>query len=80
MSSILKSHTDLFTQKILKMIKELSVTEYCNKFEIARHSVHRRIKKFELLNEPINNIVNVKKIGPKIVVLHVDTKIKFKKR
>lgn len=62
------------------MIKEISVTDYCEKFKIARHSVHRRIKKFELLNEPINNIVDVKKIGPKIIVLYIDSKIKFKKK
>lgn len=64
------------------MIKEFSVTDYCKKYKINRHSVHRRIKKMESSVIPIkvNNITGVKRLGPKIIVLEVDTKIKFKKK
>ncbi|MCZ2085345.1 MAG: hypothetical protein LC112_13845 [Flavobacteriales bacterium] len=62
------------------MSKEFSVTEYCNKYEIARHAVHRRIKKFEESKEPVNNIIDVKRLGPKIIVLTIDTKVKFNKK
>ena len=64
------------------MIKELSVTEYCKKYKISRHAVHRRIKKIEESDEKIsvNNITEVKRLGPKIIVLVIDSSIKFKKR
>lgn len=59
---------------------EMSVSEYCDTFEISRHAVHRRIKKFESVNRPINNITSVRRIGPKIIVIHVDHSIKFEKQ
>lgn len=62
------------------MGKEFSVTEYCNKYKITRHAVHRRIKKFEKFKEPVNNIIDVKRLGPKIIVLIISTKVKFTKR
>jgi predicted DNA-binding protein YlxM (UPF0122 family) len=60
------------------MTKDLSVTEYCITYNIARNAVHRRIKKFEDKKEAVNNIVDVKRIGPKIIILTVDTRIEFK--
>lgn len=60
------------------MTKDLSVTEYCIAYNIARNAVHRRIKKFEDKKETVNNIVDVKRIGPKIIILTVDTRIEFK--
>lgn len=61
-------------------MKEISVSEYCKKFNIVRHAVHRRIRKFELTNEPVNNIIGVRRIGPKIIVLTINPRIKFKIR
>ena len=64
------------------MIKKLSVTEYCNKYKISRHAVHRRIKKFEALKEKtaVNNITDVERVGAKSIVLHVNTSVRFKKK
>lgn len=59
---------------------ELSVSEYCSMFNITRHAVHRRIKKFESVNRPVNNITGVSRIGPKIIVIYIDTSIKFEKQ
>ena len=59
---------------------EMSVTEYSTKYKINRHSVHRRIKKFEDSNTPVNNITGVKRIGLKIIIIEVDTSIKFIKK
>lgn len=59
---------------------ELSVTQYCKKHKIARHSVHRRIKKYKKTKESVNNIIGVSRVGTKIIVLTVDTSIRFKKK
>lgn len=62
------------------MVKQFSVTEYKEKFDISRHAVHRRIEKIDKEKKPFNNIIAVKRLGPKIIILDVDTSIKFKKK
>ena len=62
------------------MIKEMSVSDYCKKYKINRHSVHRRIQKHESSKVRVNNIIGVKRIGPKIIILEVDTIFKFAKK
>lgn len=62
------------------MIVEMSVSQYCKRYNITRHATHRRIKKWIKLQSSVNNIVSVKKIGEKIIILEVDTSIRFKKR
>jgi hypothetical protein len=69
-----------FTQKSTKMITKISVTQYCEKYAINRHAVHRRITKFESTGLSVNNIVQVERVGPKIIILSIDTKIRFKKK
>ena len=59
---------------------EMSVSEYCDVFKITRHAVHRRIKKYELAQRPVNNLIGVTRIGPKIIVLYVDNEIEFEKQ
>jgi hypothetical protein len=66
--------------KRIQMIKEISVTQYCEKYGVARHSVHRRIGRIEKTGLPVNNIVAVRRLGPKIILIDVDTSIRFKKR
>lgn len=63
-----------------KRIQEITVTDYCKQYNITRHAVHRRIKKYNTTKKKVNNIIDVKKFGEKIIILVIDTSIVFKKK
>lgn len=61
---------------------EMTVSEYMDRYKINRHSVHRRIKKYEDqdVKKPVNNIMGIRRHGKKMIIILVNSSIKFSKK
>ena len=54
----------------------MTITEFCEKFGIARNAVFRRLE----AGLPNNNIVGQRRIGKRLILLSIDKTIKFERR
>ena len=59
------------------MLIQMTVSAYSQEFGMSRHGIHRRILKFINTQEPVNNIIDVRKYGPKIILLTIDPTIPY---
>lgn len=63
------------TKKQKSSVIELTITEYCNRYDITRNAVFRRLSSL-----PNNNILSSRMVGPRLILLTVDKSIKFIRR